>query len=67
MEIVELKCIDTKMKNKLDTRYEVAEEISELEDLSFKLSKNREKKDWRKMNRVSETNGTMSSILAYEW
>lgn len=47
MEIVELKCIDTKMKNKLDTRYEVAEEISELEDLSFKLSnsKNREKKD----------------------
>lgn len=34
MEIVELKCIDTKMKNKLDTRYEVAEEISELEDLS---------------------------------
>lgn len=45
MEIVELKCIDTKMKNKLDTRYEVTEEISELEDLSFKLSKNREKKD----------------------
>lgn len=46
MEIVELKCTNTKMKNKLDARYEVAEEISELEDLSIKLSnpKNREKK-----------------------